>query len=153
MVVLEPSTNWLLDYADDHCALRRIFGESGQQIRLELRQSMRSDRFEVRVSLSDFSRTPGGLETRFLDGAEFAPRFQIAQFRTGEGGEGFIYHESLMAPDVMLETELSRDAVAAENRARALQLYEHTRSETPLAPTSNCKLALLTKPFAFLVCA
>ena len=118
MVVLEPSTNWLLDYADDHCALRRIFGESGQQIRLELRQSMRSDRCEVRVSLSDFSRTPGGLETRFLDGAEFAPRFQIAQFRTGEGGEGFIYHESLMAPDVMLETELSRDAVAAENRAR-----------------------------------
>jgi hypothetical protein len=35
---LAPSTAWTLDYADDSCALRRIFGEGEDQVYLEFRR-------------------------------------------------------------------------------------------------------------------
>jgi len=35
---LEPSSRWIMDYAEDSCALRRTFGEPENQVWLELRQ-------------------------------------------------------------------------------------------------------------------
>jgi Gram-negative bacterial TonB protein C-terminal len=35
-LVLEPSSQWLADYGDDSCSLRRMFGTGDQQVRLEL---------------------------------------------------------------------------------------------------------------------
>ena len=35
---LAPSSNWTLDYAEDSCALRRMFGQDKNQAYLELRR-------------------------------------------------------------------------------------------------------------------
>ena len=35
---LGPSSPWVMDYAEDSCALRRTFGEVGRQVTLEMRQ-------------------------------------------------------------------------------------------------------------------
>ena len=37
-ITLEPSSNWVLDYAEDSCALRRLFGEGKQRAQLEMRR-------------------------------------------------------------------------------------------------------------------
>lgn len=36
-VVLAPSSQWQVDYAENSCALQRLFGEEGQQVALEIR--------------------------------------------------------------------------------------------------------------------
>lgn len=55
-VRLAPSMNWNLDYAEDSCALRRLFGPEGQQVFLTLRQYGPSAEPTMTVSSADFRR-------------------------------------------------------------------------------------------------
>lgn len=47
ILTLEPSSPWVLDYADDSCALRRAFGEAGQEAWLEMRQFSPGINFQI----------------------------------------------------------------------------------------------------------
>ena len=51
---LEPSSGWIVDYADDSCALRRTFGEASGLVWLELRQFAPGDEFLVTVGSAAF---------------------------------------------------------------------------------------------------
>lgn len=53
-VVLEPSSPWLLDYAEDYCRLARQFGGPGHETIFYIEQYEPSDRFSVLVAGPDF---------------------------------------------------------------------------------------------------
>ena len=48
--MLEPSSNWELDYAPDSCALRRTFGEGDRQTQLEMRRFSPSTTLQTTVA-------------------------------------------------------------------------------------------------------
>lgn len=95
---LAPASNWVLDYAQDSCALRRAFGEEGQQVLLELRQYSPGDRMQVIVTSDDIRRIDSGFRFRTSRGvtANFIPdteAYNIGRplgIDNGEWGEGFI---------------------------------------------------------------
>ena len=58
---LPPSSDWVLNYDDDSCALQRQFGESGQEVYLELRQFEHGPRFRSIVASPDFAVRRGAL--------------------------------------------------------------------------------------------
>ncbi|MBT2134117.1 hypothetical protein KK137_07205 [Croceibacterium sp. LX-88] len=49
---LDPSSRWIMDYADDSCALRRSFGDPTRSMWLELRQFAPGDEFLVTLGSS-----------------------------------------------------------------------------------------------------
>lgn len=95
---LAPATNWVLDYAEDSCALRRAFGEEGQQVLLELRQYSPGDSMQVIVTSDDIRRNDSGFRFRSSRGvtANFVPDtepYNIGRplgIDNGDWGEGFI---------------------------------------------------------------
>ena len=53
---LEPSSDWSLDYADDSCMLRRMFGEGEDKVWLEIMQLAPSAPARITVAGRDFPR-------------------------------------------------------------------------------------------------
>lgn len=128
---LAPATNWVLDYAQDSCALRRAFGEEGQQVLLELRQYAPGDRMQVIVTSDDIRRIDRGFRFRTSEGvtANFVPDtepYNIGRplgIDNGEWGEGFIAmlgifpaRERALAAQLASEQRISLQ-IADERRA------------------------------------
>ena len=65
-VELTPSSPWVLDYAEDSCALRRRFGEVGQHVDLELRKFGRGVGFQVIVVSADFAALTNSFAAQFV---------------------------------------------------------------------------------------
>ncbi|WAT18669.1 energy transducer TonB [Aurantiacibacter sp. MUD11] len=72
---LAPATPWNLDYAEDSCALRRVFGEEGQQVFLELRQYQPGEVMQLIVTSDDIRRRDSAFDFRSARGvtANFIP--------------------------------------------------------------------------------
>ncbi|WP_338240370.1 TonB family protein [Aurantiacibacter hainanensis] len=71
-----PKTGpWVMDYAQDSCALRSLFGEEGQQVYLELRQYQPGEAMQLIVSSDDLRRSDRGFSFRSSRGvtANFIP--------------------------------------------------------------------------------
>ena len=101
---LPPATQWNLDYADDSCALRRLFGEEGSQVFLELRQFQPGEAMQVIVTSDDIRRLDRGYRFRTSDGvtANFVPDTEAYNvgipmgIGMGQWGEGFIAQISVL---------------------------------------------------------
>lgn len=63
---LEPSSQWVLDSAEDSCALRRMFGEGDMSGLLEIRKFAPTSALEVTVSSNGSRTTKHPFEYRFL---------------------------------------------------------------------------------------
>ena len=61
-LVLEPATDWVLDYDEDSCALKRQFGTEGQQAYLEMRQFGHGRWMQFIIAAADFERRSGPFE-------------------------------------------------------------------------------------------
>ena len=48
-LALQPSSDWVLDYAENSCALRRAFGDGPQKVFLELDNFALWDNFRVTI--------------------------------------------------------------------------------------------------------
>lgn len=70
--VLDPSTPWNLDYADDSCALRREFGPADKRVVLELRQFAPDDSFEATLASKAFTTRDSTMKVQFVP--QDAPR-------------------------------------------------------------------------------
>lgn len=99
-VVLQPFSNWVMNYDDDSCALQRQFGKEGQQAFLELREFGGRDRaVQLTIASKDFKRRDGRFEVAILpfdtEPAE-QPGFNV---RLGDGYEGKLFADRIGAND------------------------------------------------------
>lgn len=115
-LLLEPSSNWVLDYAQDSCALRRLFGEEGRQVFMELRQYQPGEVMQLIVTSDDIRRRGG--RSSFRTGrnvtANFVPDsepYDIGRpmgVDNGEWGAGFISQIGILtARERALDTQLT----------------------------------------------
>ena len=94
-VHLNAIDGWVLDYADDSCALRRTFGTQEAPVFLEVRQFSQLDEFQLTVATGAYSsRRAAPLIGYVPDAEEYAPSGAIFA-RFGEGVEGVIVSDTL----------------------------------------------------------
>ena len=97
---LVPASNWVLDYAEDSCALRRAFGEEGSQVFLELRQFAANDSLQVIVSSDDIAYRRRQPSLQFLPDPAKAEKRDVMAIENEAWGEGFLLNTSVRtAPD------------------------------------------------------
>lgn len=106
---LKPSSPWNVDYSEDSCALKRLFGEGDDTVLLELRQLAPGDDFSVTVASkgSGFQKRPP--KVRFIPEPE--PRtIEVPLFlKTDTGLSGISWPDTLFQVD---EGKEERDAKA-----------------------------------------
>ena len=109
--MLEPSSHWELDYAEDSCALRRMFGEGEQQTQLEMRRYQPGAQLEstiaskAKMPRKSMNLALGGnfLRVRLGEG-KWAERYAMtAEF--GDDFHGVIFDHSLSGSPPDLDDE------------------------------------------------
>ena len=93
-LVMAPISDWVVDYADKSCALRRAFANEDEKAVLELRQYGPGDRIEVAVLSDTVSRTRGSPRTRFEPASEWSEP-PAANFIDAGSYHGVIYDDTL----------------------------------------------------------
>lgn len=107
---LSPNVNWILDYAEDSCALRRTFGAEGQIVFLELRQYSPGQSLQMLVTSADYSRRIRRLAITFAPDSEADTDHDPAEVANGEWGTGFLTTVSLRtAGERELDSALSSE--------------------------------------------
>ena len=97
---LAPSSNWLLDYAEDSCALRRTFGEDGSKVLLEMRQFAPDNQLQLMISSADIAYRNRRPSVRFLPDATKAKPQDVMAVESDDWGKGVLLHTSVRtAPD------------------------------------------------------
>src|SRR6478609_8369090 len=64
-LLLPPSSSWVVDYAEDSCALRRTFGDGRINAILEMRQIGPGNGYEIRIGSDTLSRTRRAPRVRY----------------------------------------------------------------------------------------
>lgn len=91
---LAPVSMWVIDYAEESCALRRSFAAGSDQVVLELRAFGPGANFEVTVASAAVSRSKEPVQTRFEpDNSSFTP--SDAVFLTGGNLRAVRFTDSL----------------------------------------------------------
>lgn len=119
VVSLAPATNWNLDYAEDSCALRRLFGEEGQEVYLTLRQYGPSSGFDTTISSADFRRRSHmrGLEITYAPDSRPDDDFEPMGIEVEGFGDGVMVSTSLLPAH---QRELSNDLQRSQQVALAV---------------------------------
>lgn len=124
---LSPASPWVMDYAEDSCALRRGFGEEGQRVYLELRKFSPSVETQMIVTSNDIGRRTAplrgqGMRAGFLPDSELDDVSQAMGIDVGELGSGIIWNTNFLTTEQqalneqMLEDGESGLAVSDEER-------------------------------------
>ena len=92
---LKPVSAWIVDYADDSCALRRTFGSAEQPVWLELRQFSPGDEFLVTVASSTFKSRKRVPKAQFLPDGPIRQDKLTAYGIYGKGVEGVAFPDTL----------------------------------------------------------
>jgi hypothetical protein len=93
-VVMAPSSQWVVDYADDSCSLRRSFQSGADQVTLELRQFGPGDILEITLASTTLPRSSGRLQLRFEPDEGFYRPWGAFPYDDGES-RGVLFHDSL----------------------------------------------------------
>jgi hypothetical protein len=101
---LASSSDWVLDYAEDSCALRRAFAAGDHQAILELRQYGPGDQLEVLIVSDTLSRTRRAPRARFEPDEAWLEPF-AANFVDAGTTRGLIYTDSLRPAALKPKTE------------------------------------------------
>lgn len=97
--VLEPSSKWVLDYADGYCRLVRQFGGSGRETIFYLEQYEPGDTYTVQIAGPDFA-TQGLRQPSFRFGPEggSVPTYRLIGSSLGKFGSGAMANEVALLP-------------------------------------------------------
>lgn len=100
VLVLEPASPWSLDYALDSCALRRVFGEEGRRLTLEMRQFVPGDSsIQYILASSDLrartSGTPTNVRLRYIPDMDETRLDLVFGMSWDNGGDGVTFSSSL----------------------------------------------------------
>ena len=120
-LVLEPSSNWELDYAPDSCALRRTFGEGDRQTQLEMRRFSPSTTLQTTVATKAAKIARRSYRFRFGD-AEWDEIDHPLYAQFGNGLQGVIFRHALFEIPFDEDTEAREwDRFQRENDISALE--------------------------------
>jgi TonB family protein len=131
---MTPSTNWVLDYAEDSCALRRNFESSGEQATLELRQFGPGDSVQVILVSDTLSRTGRAPRVRFEPDDDYFEPMASLLLDDGQLG-GVMYSDTLRPPALKGREAPDGDWPEGEREARE-------RAITGLSVTGSFERAL-----------
>ena len=135
-LVLEPSSDWTLDYAEDSCALRRTFGTGESQTWLEIMQLTPGVSYRISVASSGLPmsrrRAPA---VRFLpEGAEAV--YDLAAYGDyGEGFEGVAFYAAILpsAPEDFAEVQsILPDKALVANQASTTAIEVRRAFDPPI---------------------
>ena len=134
-VVLQPTSKWILNYADDSCALRRSFGDADREVVLEMRRFQPTDSLYFTIAGKGI-RLPDRAPLKLSVDPDPAPRKidDPTAIRTAGGHEGYTFLASLES-----------EAEPAHPGQRLAALYDpapRERSITGITVSSG-----FTKPF------
>ncbi len=123
-VRLAPASNWNLDYSEDSCALRRLFGEEGQRVFLEMRQFGPSSELVTTISSADFDRRSRMNSFSIMFAPDDAPVDDISPMgiESETFGEGALFTTSLLRhqqrelADALIRSQQIALAVTEERR-------------------------------------
>ena len=93
---LQPSGAWTANFADDHCALQRGFGNGDVNAVLELRQYLPQQYFEVTVVAQNLRARGRQSRTGFVPAPALAERDSHTRLELADGWEGFRYREGFL---------------------------------------------------------
>ncbi len=120
-LVLEPSSDWSLDYAEDSCALRRTFGRGESQTWLEITQLTPGVTYRITVASSGLP-----MSRRRAPAVRFLPEdtesvYDLAAYGDyGEGFEGVAFYATIFpsAPEGVAEAQSNpKDQALDSSRA------------------------------------
>lgn len=128
-LVFEPSSPWTLDYDDDSCALRRLFGEGEDQAYLEMRRFAPGLGLQTIIGSKRMNaRQPVDFKYRFSSDAEWREATLGNELIMDNGFNGVLFDPSFVSfPEIdALEDPVERaaqykavDMRAAEQQAAA----------------------------------
>lgn len=126
VVELAPNSPWVMDYAEDSCALRQSYGQEGSEVLLELRQFAPDGDIDFIVASADFERRRAAPRVRFApDPALVEPRSVFFANYAG-GVEGVVFSgtlwegmETIYGPDGIVP--VSPDPALRDTRERAIE--------------------------------
>lgn len=100
-IQLAPTTAWVVDYAEDSCALRRVFGNADGSVTIDLRQfSPGRPDFQLIALSKEFgtytNRLARNVEVRYLPDAEAVPAQGAFNMYNSEGARGVTFTGNLL---------------------------------------------------------
>lgn len=116
-LLMRPSSDWVIDYAEGSCGLRRTFVAGEDQLNLELRQSEHGDDFEVRLVSDSLAVADGSLRIRFDPDDELFEPAAAFRLRGGEA-RGIMYHDNLRPAALKRSSNPSPSWSSTESEAR-----------------------------------
>jgi len=123
-VVLQPSSPWSLNYADDSCRLARLFGEGKQKTLLQLEQFEPNRQFMLAIAGGGFGNRLEPGETRVQFGPAHPP--QVVYPHGGALGE---YSPAMIVSSARVREVESYEQ---EGRKRDLERYELFEPDNPV---------------------
>lgn len=94
-LVLQPTSAWTLDYAEDSCALRRQFGEGADQVLLEMRSFSLEGNLQITLAAKEIRPFKRDFQFRFDPEGEWRTAV-VPMFTKHEGGlEGVFFTEDI----------------------------------------------------------
>ena len=94
-VTIAPSTKWQLDYAEDSCALQRLFGQEGKRVFFELRQFAPDGSSQLVVTTPDIKYLNEEPELFFAPDGTPMDLASAMGVEMGEFGKGFLSTTSM----------------------------------------------------------
>jgi hypothetical protein len=117
---LSPSSDWMLDYADDSCALRRMFGDEKEQVYLELRRFGPNSSFQATVASSRMHAVnPPLIRYRFGEEGTWREAGAANALTLANDFRGVVFRPSLIH---LPEYEKIKDSLEAEAHLRTLDI-------------------------------
>lgn len=126
-LVMAPASAWVLDRAEDSCAVRRVFKGGEDEVLLELRQFGPEQGFQVTLVSNTLTRTGTEPRVRFDPDDDF--HWPAAYFFEGDTAQGVLYSDSLR-PNAMKTLRVQPEWPEAEREARELAITDLTVAGT-----------------------
>ncbi len=100
---LEPVSDWVLDYADESCALRRAFGDQQSPVYLEMRQFQPGYNIQFTVYGDELSMRSRPVE--FSVEPDTGPRVAASAYSVNfaESGRGILFEGNLYPSEILEE--------------------------------------------------
>ncbi len=112
---LPSSSDWVMDYSENACVLRRSFGAEDSLVYLEISQFKTGSEMQVAVAGEGLATTREDAEYRFAPGMEWKAEPLATRLRLANGGAGVRFDANLSGAE---QGEVSNAAYLGEDQYR-----------------------------------
>jgi hypothetical protein len=138
-LTLAPTSEWVVDYAEDNCALQRSFAAGGDTATLTLRAFSPGDSYEATIVSDTFPRTRRAPRIRYRSDESWYEPWAPPNFVKADARPGVIFSDSLRPAALKPRDSVWPTWADADRDAR-----ERAVTEFAIANDSGRELALQT---------